>query len=623
MTEIGPKTDFRQLPEGKNARLRYVGIGVAILTVAMIVLYGLKFQAPTVAPYMESEGEFDEFNRYIIRNFDLARPMSNFLNGIGGLFGMPMWAFYVNRGQGITSFGKQNKDSAIAKFVTAEKAYLQAPFTGFRTFLKGSKSGKNFHHMPFFPRAFIQDDKAIERNMMIGANEMEIEEIVEDLQLKTNVLYFVAPEQDFPSLVRSITFTNLDLTNSLELDVLDGLAQLIPNGLGNYAIDSMGRTMEAWMNVYNVGFTQGQDTKITMPFFHISQGTADSAQVQIVKDGFFVVSYIDGKSTSVDSNGLRTLLPFVVDPTVVFGMDTTLTSPEGFFKYATTVDEVTSSPQGTTSRTPCSFAGAKILVPPGENITITSIYGYAENLEILAAKYSTVLRHPEYSKTKRSRANEIVNSITSKVATKTSFSTFDAYVRQDFLDNVLRGGLPLLLGEGANSKVFHVYSRIHGDIERDYNYFQIDTTYFSQGPGNFRDVCQNRRLDVSHSPFVGDFNIRLFLSFIQADGFNPLTIASTLFRIPNDKVDAVIDSLEILESTTSSKSVNSRQVVKDILIKPFRPGQFFKDVLANGVQFGIDKSEVLTKIVSMSVQDFAGKQIFGETLISKVYFYFS
>jgi hypothetical protein len=52
-------------------------------------------------------------------------------------------------------------------------------------------------------------------------------------------------------------------------------------------------------------------------------------------------------------------------------------------------------------------------------------------------------------------------------------------------------------------------------------------------------------------------------------------------------------------------------------------GQFFKDVLANGVQFGIDKSEVLTKIVSMSVQDFAGKQIFGETLISKVYFYFS
>ncbi len=68
--------------------------------------------------------------RYIMRNFDTAKPMSSFLNGLGGVWGLPAWAFYVNRGQGISSFGKQNKDSAIAKFVTAEKAYQQTPFTG-------------------------------------------------------------------------------------------------------------------------------------------------------------------------------------------------------------------------------------------------------------------------------------------------------------------------------------------------------------------------------------------------------------------------------------------------------------------------------------------------------------
>lgn len=66
--------------------------------------------------------------------------------------------------------------------------------------------------------------------MMIGLNEMEIEEISLKHQLQTNILYFIAPQQDFPSLVRSSTFTNLDPNNDLEIEILDGLAQIIPNG---------------------------------------------------------------------------------------------------------------------------------------------------------------------------------------------------------------------------------------------------------------------------------------------------------------------------------------------------------------------------------------------------------
>jgi len=69
-----------------------------------------------------------------MRNFDKVKPMSNFLNGLGGMWGVPMWAFYVNRGQAIASFGKQNKDGAFFKFNTAEKAYQETPFTGFRCF---------------------------------------------------------------------------------------------------------------------------------------------------------------------------------------------------------------------------------------------------------------------------------------------------------------------------------------------------------------------------------------------------------------------------------------------------------------------------------------------------------
>ena len=107
----------------------------------------------------------------------------------------------------------------------------------------------------------------------------------------------------------------------------------------------------------------------------------------------------------------------------------------------------------------------------------------------------------------------------------------------------MRGGLPVALGDPENPKIFHTFSRIHGDIERDYNNFQIDTTYYSQGPGNFRDVAQNRRLDVLLSPQVKDFNVRMFLSFVQADAYNPLTVASTLFKIPESSLDSLISSL--------------------------------------------------------------------------------
>lgn len=58
-----------------------------------------------------------------MRDYDLTRPMSNFLNGLATVWGIPLWAFYVNRGQAITSFGKQNKDAAIAKFVTVSREF--------------------------------------------------------------------------------------------------------------------------------------------------------------------------------------------------------------------------------------------------------------------------------------------------------------------------------------------------------------------------------------------------------------------------------------------------------------------------------------------------------------------
>ena len=115
--------------------------------------------SPTISPTKGSDPSlllFDGDGHYVMRNFDLRKPMSNFLAGLGGVWGTPLWAFFVNRGQGITSFGIQNKDNAILKFNTAEKAYQQTPFTGFRTFVRGTRSNSKWNHMPFFPRSGTQ-----------------------------------------------------------------------------------------------------------------------------------------------------------------------------------------------------------------------------------------------------------------------------------------------------------------------------------------------------------------------------------------------------------------------------------------------------------------------------------
>ena len=105
---------------------------------------------------------------------------------------------------------------------------------------------------------------------------------------------------------------------------------------------------------------------------------------------------------------------------------------------------------------------------------------------------------------------------------------------------------------------------------RDYNAFLIDTTYFSQGPGNYRDVAQNRRNDVTFFPRMASFNIQMFLSFIQADGYEPLTVEAVVYRFddPNDAV-------EVAREVTADEKSATR--LSDVLKGgSFRPGQVFQ-----------------------------------------------
>lgn len=151
----------------------------------------------------------------------------------------------------------------------------------------------------------------------------------------------------------------------------------------------------------------------------------------------------------------------------------------------------------------------------------------------------------------------MIEELTDEMATRTSIPLFDEYCRQNYLDNLLRGGYPLLLDNGTEQPfVYHVFSRKHGDLERDYNFFKLQAGYYSQGNGNFRDANQNRRNDVWFNPGVGDFNIRLFMSLIQPDGYNPLVVKGCSFQIR--ELEPLLGQVEVADHSSLRAFSNRR-----------------------------------------------------------------
>ena len=537
-------------------------------------------------------------DRYIFHDFDAIAPVSNFLPGVAGVFGKPVWAFYVNRGQGISSFGIASKDYPMLEFNSANKAYQLTPYIGFRTFIQGSrgkKDGTSFLIEPFSPANTKDAMNALYepvRNMYVGTNEMEIVEVNDVHGVKTSVTYYVLPEESFAALVRKTTITNTG-KDTLTFSALDGLAKMEPTGGRlNWGLKNIGRTLEGWMGVYHA------DDTLALPFYRMSTEPADSASVVIEKAGHYCIAFVEGKSDS--------LLPIVFDTEKVFGFSTTLQDPNAL--VGSSIEDILSKPQYGDAKTSSAFAALqKVKLAPGESITVTSLYGQAESIDLLPGIAKKVSK-ADYAEDKLDRARELINDLTSAVATHTANHLFNGAIKQNYLDNSLRGGMPLILGglddkarasnadEDESLKVYHVFSRIHGDLERDYNDFNIDPTYFSQGPGNYRDVAQNRRNDVVFTPRMGSFVIRQFLSFIQADGYEPLTVEAVAYLVEDHAQAARV-------AATIAADYNSSAVIGNILGGGiFRPGQLFALFEQIGVKLAVPKMQAIDEILAISTE---------------------
>jgi len=558
----------------------------------------------------ESEGDlFDERNRFIVHDFDARSTFSNFLPGVAGVFGKPVWSFYVNRGQALASFGLASKDYPIMEFNTANKAYQVTPYVGFRTFIQGTRGGSDdkedgvsFLMEPFSPANTkvegVEDESKPDRTMFVGTNELEIKEVDSVHGITTSVNYFVLPEEDFAALVRRTTITNTG-DDDLTLSALDGLAKVEPTGGRlQWGLKNIGRTLEGWMGVYHANGDLG------LPFYRMSTEPNDSASVVFIHEGHYCISFMDEE---------KDLLPIVYDTEKVFGFSTTLQEPNGLIK--SNIETIVSSPQYGDAKTSSAFAAAQnVKLAPGESVTVTSVYGKADNIEELP-KIAKLVTSKSFITDKFQRARDMMNELTSKVETHTANKLFDGTIKQNYLDNSLRGGMPVILGElddkarssnadeDSRLKVYHVFSRIHGDLERDYNDFNIDPTYFSQGPGNYRDVAQNRRNDVVFSPRIGAFVVKQFLSFIQADGYEPLTVQAVAYQIENHNEASRVAALIASEKST--------QTVINILSGGiFRPGQLFALFDQLGVELRVDRQRAIDEIMAIATE--SPMAVFGQ-----------
>ncbi|NIQ18415.1 MAG: cellobiose phosphorylase, partial [Candidatus Aenigmarchaeota archaeon] len=151
--------------------------------------------------------------------------------------------------------------------------------------------------------------------------------------------------------------------------------------------------------------------------------------------------------------------------------------------------------------------------------------------------------------------------------TVSSSPEFDQYCQQTFFDNVLRGGMPLVLRTAKGKSIFHLYSRIHGDLERDYHYLILEPTYLSQGNEYYRDVNQNRRTGVWFFPEVEDFNMVTFLDLLQTDGYNPQVVTGLTYT-----AEDIRGVKKWLGSIVKDKKLFGELL--EMVSRPFTPGEF-------------------------------------------------
>ena len=497
-------------------------------------------------------------DKFIIDNYTEVPAFSSFLPGLSGVKGIPVWSFYTNRGQGINSFGIHHKGNAIMEFNSANTAYENTPVKGFRTFIR--VDGEYYE-------PFCAYEPEARRRMEIEKNVLTI--IEESRGLRITVCYIILPGENIGALVRRVTVENID-GGAHELEILDGMPQIIPYGIQNGQYKEMSNLFKSWADIKNI--------ENRAPLYTMRASSDDSAEVSEIQGGYFYLAVQNGE-----------LQPVLYDKNVIFDWDNSMVNAVTFREEG--LQGVLAKAQCFANKVPCGFIPVKVTLGAGESCEFAAFSGFAASIDLLNDKAKSFCAEG-YVERKVQEARELVASFTKDVWTKSANPLFDQYMEQCYLDNFLRGGIPFVMGKGENKAVVHLFSRKHGDPERDYNFFSIAGEYYSQGNGNYRDVCQNRRNDVFFNPAIEDFNVRHFYSLVQMDGYNPLEIRPCTFVIPEKNKQAA-------EKLTAEHVEDPEGRIAGVLAGPFTPGQITNIIAAHQLQVTGDEEELVNGLIEL------------------------
>lgn len=490
----------------------------------------------------------NEQDAFVIENYNQKKPFASFLPAVAGISGKPMWVYYVNRGQGISSFGVNNKDCSIMEFQPANKAYRQTGLQGFRTFLKVRRAnGGTVLYEPFQNPG---KNHRISQSMQITSYDLKLEDWNQELGIRTTVMFATLPEEKLPALMRSVKVENTG-KEDLWVEIMDGLPVIIPYYLINQDMKNESNLRQAWMNA---------DLVDGLAFYRIKALPYDTAETVLLEGGNFYLNFHFEEEKCIHS-------PVITDPTLVFGQRTDFSYPEEFAGEGFALP----CKQVSVGYTPCGFGYRRLALAPGKEKTTYTLVGSAPSLEAYREFAAAIL--PGYVERKAEENRCLIEGTKRHAYTSSSSRAFDLYCGQTFLDNYLRGGYPIRVGNGKHT--FYVYSRKHGDLEREYNFFQVDSTNYSQGNSNFRDVNQNRRNDVYFFPFIKDSGIKTFFRLLQLDGFNPLVLNGARFRLKDrEAADHILK--RYLKPAECSKAAACLKTV-------FTPGGFLNALEQNGI----------------------------------------
>jgi len=507
--------------------------------------------------------------KFIVENYNWQTSFSNFFPGIAGKYGIPMWAYYVSRKQALISLGVRDKNHPILEFRSFNKALAVVGDQGFRTFYK--IKDKVFE--PFCK----SKERGLHQTLTLSSSDLELLETNTRSGITTQVRYFMLVNTGFPGFVRQVTLTNTS-TRSLTLELIDGLPRILPYGVDLHGVNTIARHIEGMMEVAEVAGT---------PLFRLKQTPADTEKVGKLEGGNF---YLATGSAGVKLN-------YIVDPQVVFGEAEIYDTPWVF--QDSPLNTILREPQVKQNQTPCALTASKITLRPNKSVTISAVIGYAADDK----SFKGIMRETGtagYYKKKHQENEGLIEGIKGSSLTISDDCRFDRFCEQNFLDNVIRGGMPTVFSTARNDSAFYLYSRQNGDLERDYHQFVVEPTYFSQGTGHYRSVNQNRRCDAWFFPEVKDSNISSFMNLIQLDAYNPLEITQLTYTIIRKK-----EFQRWLQQLTRIRTAQ-KELTDRFAERSFAPGEFIMALEELQVKTRKDNDTVLQELLAFAEEDACG-----------------